>query len=138
MSMSLLMVLALGVEPNTNELNQFAKENEYNIEYAQNTSLNERSGFLPAKLNGQEAGVEVYSFPVSKLSEPFKTVEPLKFSEGTVYQLRFGVNPIEAQSAFTAAVILTTKYNGVAIDDQSGSLMSAEQLTQALSYFAGM
>ncbi|MES9950910.1 MAG: hypothetical protein ABW118_18280 [Candidatus Thiodiazotropha sp.] len=138
MSMSLFVVLALGVEPNTNELNQFSKENGHNIEYTHNVVLNEHSGFLPAILNSQEAGMEIYSFSTSEFPEPFKSVIPANYSEGVVYQLRYGGNPIEAQSAFTTAAILITKYNGVAIDDQSGNLMSPEQLIQALSYLGGM
>ena len=138
MSMSLFVVLALGAEPNTDELNLYSKENGHNIQYIENVVLKEYSGFLPAKIKSQEAGTELYSFPVSDIPEPFKPIVPPKYSEGIVYQLRFGGNPIEAQTAFTTAIILSSKYNGVVIEDQAGSLMSLEQLTQSISYFGGM
>ncbi len=138
MSMSLFVVLALSVEPNTEELNEYAKEHGHNIEYTHQANLTEMSGFLPAKLNSQDAGVEVYSFPASELPPPFKSIIPEKYNNGIVFQFRFGGNPIEAQTAFTTAIILNTKYDGVAVDDQSGSLMSVEQLEQLNSYFGGM
>lgn len=138
MSMSLFVVLALGAEPNTDELNLYSKANGYNIRYIEKVVLKEHSGFLPATIKSQEAGTELYSFPASDLPEPFKPIVPPKYNEGIVYQIRFGGNPIEAQTAFTSAIILSSKYNGIVIEDQTGSLMSLEQLTQSMSYFGGM
>jgi len=136
MSMSLFVVLALEVEPNSNDLNLFAKELEYNIEYSQGIELNKHSGFLPAKISGNEVGVELYSYSTSDLPEQIKSILTVEYEQGVVYQLSFGGKPSEAQTAFTTAILMTTKYNGVTIEDQSGTLLSVEQLTQALQYFS--
>ena len=115
--MSLFVVLAQEIEPNTNDLNAAAKELGYIVEYAQNINLKKHSGFLPAKLESKEAGVEVYSFSVSELPAPFKSQLPVQYSHSFVYQFKFGANPIEAQTAFTTAIIMSTKYNGVTIEE---------------------
>ena len=138
MSMSLFVVLALNAEPNAEELNQYSKQYGHNIEYAHQGPLSEVSGFLPAKLNGMDAGVEVYSFPVSDFPPPLKAKTGGDFENGIVFQLRFGANPIEAQTAFTTAIILNTKYKGITIEDQAGSIMSVEQLQEASSYFGDL
>lgn len=44
MSMSLFVVLALDVEPSTNDLNLAAKELGYNIVYSENVQLKKHSG----------------------------------------------------------------------------------------------
>jgi hypothetical protein len=136
--MSLFVVLALSVDPSTEELNEYSKKNGHNIEYTHETKLSEISGFLPAKLNNQDAGVEVYSFPASELPPPFKPIIGEDYNEGVVFQFRFGGNPIEAQTAFTTAIILNSKYGGIAVEDQSGSVMTIEQLTQAISHLGAM
>ncbi|MCG8609420.1 MAG: hypothetical protein MI864_02695 [Pseudomonadales bacterium] len=138
MSMSLFVVLALSVEPSTKELNEYSKEHGYNIEYTHEANLAEMSGFLPAKLNSKDAGVEVYSFPASELPTPFKSIIPEIYNDGIVFQFRFGGKSVEAQTAFTTAIILNTKYGGVSLDGQSGHLMSVEHLEQLNSYFGGM
>ena len=129
------MVLALEVEPNTNEMNIAAKELGYRIEYTENIELKTHMGFLPAKIDKKDAGVEVYSYTVSDSPETFKTKVPENLSQGYVYQLRFGGIPKESQTAFNTAIILITKYNGVTIDDQEGALLTPENLLEALSYF---
>ena len=138
MSMSLFVVLALEIEPNTRELNQTANELGYLIEYSPNIELKKHSGFIPVTLDGQKAGVELYSYSTNELPEQFKTLLPNNYKQGVVYQFRFGGNPKEAQVAFTSAIIINTKYNGVAIEDQSGALLSVEQLAEALPYFSAM
>jgi hypothetical protein len=136
--MSLFVVLALEVEPNTSELNQTANKLGYQIEYSPNVELKKQSGFIPVTLDGQKAGVELYSYSTNELPEQFKTLLPNNYKQGVVYQFRFGSNPKEAQVAFTSAIIINTKYNGVAIEDQSGTLLSVEQLAAALPYFSAM
>lgn len=138
MSMSLFVVLALEVEPNTNDLNLAAKELGYSIEYVANVELKKHSGFLPAKFDSKEAGMETYAFSTSELSEPFKSKIPGRLSQGYVYQLKFGGDPVEAQTVFTTAIILSVKYNGVTIEDQAGTLLTSEELAEALPYFMGM
>ncbi|WP_016954316.1 hypothetical protein [Catenovulum agarivorans] len=138
MSMSLFVVLALEIEPNTNDLNAAAKELAYVVEYTPNVNLKKHSGFLPAKLESQDAGMETYSFAVSELPAPFKSLLPKQYSQGVVYQFKFGGNPIEAQTAFTTAIILSSKYNGITIEDQSGAILSPEQLAEALPFLLGM
>jgi len=138
MSMSLFVVLALEVELNTNDLNKAAKEIGYAVEYTQNIELKKHSGFLPAKFESKDGGMETYFFSVSDLPVPFKSLLPEKYSQGYVYQFRFGGNPVEAQTAFTTAIIMSTKYNGITIEDQSGKILSTEQLVQALPYFTSM
>lgn len=138
MSMSLFVVLALEVEPNTNDLNTAAKELAYVVEYTPNINLKKHSGFLPAKLESKDAGMETYSFSVSELPENFKSQLPKQYFLGYVYQFKFGGNPTEAQTAFTSAIIMSTKYNGITIEDQSGVVLSPEQLVEALPYFMGM
>lgn len=138
MSMSLFVVLALGSEPTTNDLNIHAKEIGQSIQYVENVMLHEHSGFLPAKISKQEAGMELYAFPAYDLPDAFMKAIPQEYDNGIAFQLKFGGVPTEAQSAFTTAIILSSKYNGVVIEDQSGSLMSIEQLKQSISYFSGM
>jgi len=137
MSLSLFVVLALEVELNTNDLNLTAKELGYKIEYTKNIELKTHTGFLPVKLENQKSGAEFYSYPVSELNDVFKSKLPKEYSNGIVYQMSFGGNPIEAKTAFTSAILITTKYNGVAIDDQSGTLLTTEMLSQALPFFSG-
>jgi hypothetical protein len=90
MSINLFVVLALEVEPNTNVLNAAAKETGYVVEYTQNIELKKHSGFLAAKFEYKDAGMEIYSFSVSDLPVPFKSQLPEKYSQGYVYQFRFG------------------------------------------------
>ncbi|KMT67057.1 hypothetical protein [Catenovulum maritimum] len=138
MSMSLFVVLALEVEPNSNTLNLSAKEFGYNIEYSKNVELKRHTGFLPAVLDNQKTGVELYSFLADELPNQFKVLVPTDYQQGFVYQLKFSGDAMEVKTAFTTAIILNTKYNGVAIEDQSGALLSVEQLTQSLAYFSSM
>ena len=138
MSMSLFVILALDIEPNTNELNTAAKELGYAVQYTQNVELKKHSGFLPAKFESKDSGMETYSFSVSELPDTFKSRVPVKYAQGYVYQLKFGGNPIEAQMVFTTAIIMSAKYNGITIEDQSGTLLSTEQLVEALPYFKKM
>jgi len=135
MSMSLFVVLALGEDLNTNDLNSIANELGYAIEYSKNIELNKHTGFLPAKLDTKDAGMETYYLAVSDLPKILRTRIPKELSNGDVYQLRFGGNPVEAQTAFTTAIILNTKYEGVTIEDQAGTILSIEQLLDALRYF---
>ena len=136
MSLSLFVVLALEAQPNTNDLNKQANESDYNIVYEEHISLNTHTGFLPAKINGQETGVELYFFKATDLPNQFTSSLPEEYSKGVVYQLRFGGNPIEAQAAFTTAIIMGMKYNGLTIEDQAGTLLSVNQLSEALQHFS--
>ena len=138
MSMSLFVVLALDCNTSTTKLNEYSAELGYSIEYEINIELKSHSGFLPAKINGEVAGVESYSYPVTNLPDDFTSQLPTKLTNGQVYQLRFGGRESEALSAFTTAIILNTKCEGITIDDQSGTVLTVEQLTQGLSYFAQM
>ena len=138
MSMSLFVVLALSVDPSTEELNEYSKINGHNIEYTHQTRLSEISGFFPAKLNNQDAGVEVYSFPASELPSILKPLVDEDYNDGIVFQLRFGGNLIEAKTAFTTAIVLNSKYGGISVEDQSGSVMTIEQLIQAISHMDAM
>ena len=138
MSMSLFVVLALDCNTSTTNLNEYSAELGYSIEYEKNIELKSHSGFLPATINGEIAGVESYSYPVTDLPDDFTAQVPAKLIDGQVYQFRFGGRESEAVSAFTTAIILNTKCHGITIDDQSVTVLTVEQLTQGLSYFAQM
>lgn len=136
MSMSLFVVLALECNTSTTKLNEYSAELGYSIEYEKNIELKNHSGFLPARIDGEIGGLESYSYPVADLPDVFTAQLPTKLTNGQVYQFRFGGRESEAISAFATAIILNTKCDGVTIEDQSGTVLSVEQLTQGLSAFA--
>jgi hypothetical protein len=136
--MSLFVILALDCNTTTSQMNEYSAELGYSIIYDINIALKEHSGFLPATISGESAGVESYSFPVTDLPDVFQSLVPDQLASGQVYKFRFGANPMEAVSAFTTAIILNTKCNGVTIDDQSGTVIPVEQLIQGMTYFAQM
>tara|TARA_R110001599_G_scaffold104566_2_gene265208 strand:+ start:196 stop:612 length:417 start_codon:yes stop_codon:yes gene_type:complete len=138
MSMSLFVVLAFGVEPNTAELNRYANELGIEIEYTPDVNIRDISGFFPVTLNDKKSGMEVYSSPFSDLPPEFVSLIPENHRSGVIYQFRFGGHADEAQAAFATAMILNVKYDGVTVEDQAGSLLSFEQMRQAISDFGTM
>jgi hypothetical protein len=135
MSMSLFVILALDCDTTTSKLNEYSDELGYSIQYEKDIELKTHSGFLPATVSGRAAGVESYSFPVKELPDFFQVLVPQQLTNGLVYQFRFGGRESEAVSAFSTAILLNTKCNGVTIDDQTGTVIPVEQLIQGLSYF---
>ncbi|MGI1670541.1 MAG: hypothetical protein K6L74_09490 [Neptuniibacter sp.] len=135
MSMSLFVVLALEMEPNIHQLNEVASTSGYELSLSESIEINSHSGFLPATLNGQDTGFELYSFPVSEAPEQLKNIIPVNLQNGNIYQLSFGYKSHEAQAAFATAMNMNIKYNGVTIEDQAGTLLSVEQLKVAMASF---
>lgn len=135
MSMSLFVVLALEMEPNIHEINEVAFASNYELLLSESIEINSHSGFLPVTIDGQKSGFELYVFPASEVPEHFKNVIPVNLQNGNIYQLSFGYKSHEAQAAFTTAISMNIKYNGIIIEDQAGTLLNIEQLKIAMAAF---
>lgn len=136
--MSLFVILALELEPTTNEINSVPFEPGFELVLVEGVVLKEQSGFLPAQFNQEPLGFELYSFPVASEDAAFQQIVPEAYREGMVYQLRFGTQPGEAQAAFTMAAKMNIKYNGITIEDQVGMVLTVQQLKAGAAAFSFM
>lgn len=140
MSLSLFLIVALENNPTTNEMNEFAKSLNVEVQYENNINLKEHGGFIPATLRGNEAGCEFHYYSYEETPNEYKNLAQTQkmIDKPVVYQLRFGGVAIEGATAFATAIIFANKYNAIVIEGEGGEIIPEQQLTQGLEAFIEM
>ncbi|GEA08827.1 hypothetical protein KUL42_35880 [Alteromonas sp. KUL42] len=130
MSMTLYVIMSLNDVPDTNELNELSNKLTVPVIFSENVDLKEHSGFLPAKLNDSDSGVETYLAPLSELEEYFPTYDFSPYEEPVVVTFRWGGNMEEMIVALYSAYLLGYEKQVITFESQSGIYLTNEQVKE--------
>jgi len=133
MSMILEVFLAVEVLPTAAEWQEAAFARDVPIEIHQPVQFPEHGGYLPVKLDGVDAGFELY-FEVPDNNETLTEKDKVSSKEAVV-TFRWGGRLTEAATAFYAAYVLVDGFGGRALDETNGETMDASKLRDAATYF---
>ena len=136
MSMTLYVIMSLSDVPNTDDLNEISKSLDVPVVYSENVDLKEHSGFLPAKLNGMDSGVETYVAPLSDFTDYFPSHDFSSYSEPVVVTFRWGGNMEEMIVALNSAYLLGYQKQAIAFEPQSGIYLDNEQVKEGAEAMA--
>lgn len=136
MSDSMYVILDSNVAPTSEQMDNHAKSLDYDAQFCPDVTLSEHSGFLPVSVDGQEAGFELFVYPLSELSIDVPSLE--LNDDSLVYELALGGQPWDLKAALITVFILASKFEGTAIDVFSGAVIPAEGLQSMMSMFEQM
>ncbi len=128
MSMSLWIVFPMAVAPDSQAISEAFRTTETPVTLSAPLDLrSHHGGFFPFKLDGKEAGFEIYEITTGEIASVLEPAEQKLVGISFVY----GSDPRECAAAFYAASVLAGAFDAFAIESESGERMGKSQLSEA-------
>jgi len=124
MSMTLMAIVGLSCNLETSDLNKALDTLDLPLSITHTADLREHTGFLPAEISGQEAGVETYFETSRDLIDCLPPHEALDNREVGVVLFSIGSRASEIASALYIASALVSRCQALVFDAESGRYMS--------------
>jgi len=137
MSMTLYVILSLSDVPNTNALNNLAKQLNTPVYYVENVELKEHTGFLPVKLKTEDSGVETYMSPYSEFTDYFPNFDSSVYQKPVVITFRWGGDMNEMVIALNSAYLLGYEKQSAVFEPQSGIFLTNAQVKEGAEAVLG-
>jgi len=137
MSMTLYVILSLSDVPNTNALNDLAKQLNTPVYYVENVELKVHTGFLPVKLKTEDSGVETYMSPYSEFTDYFPKFDSSVYQKPVVITFRWGGDLNEMVIALNSAYLLGYEKQSAVFEPQSGIFLTNEQVKEGAEAVLG-
>ena len=129
--MDILVLFAIGHEPDLEYLNQKAKDFEINIVYEDILDPVKHNGFYTLNFNRERSGFEIYNVDYKEFMQSAPEPPGGFPDDAVVYLFNFGHSHKEPASAFYTAAIFSTLEGANVLETQSGEYLNTEQLLEA-------
>ena len=131
MSVDLLVILATSNAPSGEAWSRALSEEHTPVSFTVTVDVKHDSGFIPVQVDGRKSGFEFFIESYADEAALYPVLRDVHFDNPTVYSFSFAGHFDEAAAAFFSASVLVSRFHGVAFDPQSGSFMSAKELTDS-------
>ncbi len=131
MSVDILVVLALNQAPSGESWAHALAETKGPVAFVQPIDTLHASGFVPMSVNGRSTGLYFLRRPYAEAATLYAPISSVHLASPVVYVLSFGAHSDECTAVFMSASVLVAKFNGIAFDPQSGTVVTAKQLRNA-------
>lgn len=138
MAMELYLLFAMQDAPNLENWRGALSERDLPLSITEEVDLTTHSGFLPMRLEEQEAGLYFLIDDYADLVAHIPRLQENSIEDPVVYALGSGGRHDEGAAVFYSVHALTVTFNGLAFDPQSGAFVDAEALLQAARLFHDM
>jgi hypothetical protein len=136
--MELFVILALQDVPGTDELNLAANKLSVPLVLEKEIDLSTQTGFLPAKINNNNSGAEVYVTPYAEIKSFLPEHDISNITNPVVITFRWGGDFQEAAVSMYSAYIISENYVSITFEPQSGVFLSSQQLLEGASAMQGL
>ena len=128
MSIELLVVLAASKAPDWSSWNQALWDTRAPASLSRSEDLKRFSGFLPVRVRGRATGFGFLNESATDVAVQYPLLAQVPLANPVVYSLSYGAHPEECAAAFLSAVVLVSKFDGIAFDPQQGVMLTLDQV----------